>query len=495
MPVTDRKKQTGAQPSRRTALSFGAGVAGLLAAMAGPAEAAAHAPKPAPNTPVDVVVVGAGFAGLTTARRLRAAGHSVVVLEADDRVGGRTKAGMIAGEVVDLGGQWVGPTQTHLLALAKEYGVATYQQYATGKNIADVGGYRADYEGETPALAPDAMAEFVDVVTKIETTAATIPVLHPWDTADAALYDSMTIETWIVTNAKTEAVRSAMRVIVRALLSAEPTQVSMLCMLAYASASGGLAALISTRGGAQDSVFEGGVWQLAAKMAGDLGAAVVLNAPVTAIAQDDTGVTVSTASGSWRGRYAVVTVPPPLASRITYTPAMSAMRDGLTQRMPMGCVIKTHIAYARPFWREKGLTGLVLSDRTEFGPWFDHSPQHGATGGLVGFFDGGPAQRWADRSPEERKAQVLKDIALYLGDEALKPVDYIEEVWTCAPLHRGGYVASAVPGAITNFGRALLEPVGRIHWAGTETADAWVGYIDGAIRSGERAAAEVAKLL
>jgi monoamine oxidase len=286
-----------------------------------------------------------------------------------------------------------------------------------------------------------------------------------------------------------------MRVIVRALLSAEPTQVSMLCMLAYASASGGLAALISTRGGAQDSVFDGGVWQLVAKMAGDLGNTVVLNAQVHSIAQDDSGVTVSTTQGTWRGKYVVVTAPPPLASRIDYTPALPAMRDGLTQRMAMGCVIKTHIAYARPFWREKGLTGLVLSDRTEFGPWFDHSPQHGKTGGLVGFFDGGPAQRWADRSPEDRKAQVLKDIAVYLGDEALKPIDYIEEVWTRTPLHRGGYVASATPGTITNFGRALLEPVGRIHWAGTETAEAWVGYIDGAIRSGERAAVEIGKLL
>lgn len=226
-------------------------------------------------------------------------------------------------------------------------------------------------------------------------------------------------------------------------------------------------------------------------MASDLGGAVVLNAPVAKIAQDSSGVTVTTSGGQWRARYVIVSAPPPLASRIEYAPALSARRDGLTQRMPMGCVIKVHIAYARPFWRDKGYAGLVISDVVEFGPWFDHSPRHGATGALVGFFDGGPAQRWADRPPEERRAQVLNDIARYFGAPALKPIDYLEEVWTRDPLHRGGYVASAGPGVLTAFGSALREPVGRIHWAGTETADAWVGYFDGAIRSGERAAQEV----
>ena len=265
--------------------------------------------------------------------------------------------------------------------------------------------------------------------------------------------------------------------------------------MAYAGTAGGFTQLISTRGGAQDALFDGGAWQLAQRMAADLGPAVVLNAEVESIAQDDAGVTVATSNGRWRGRYVVVTAPPALASRIRYAPAMPALRDGFTQRMPLGCVIKVHVAYARPFWRDQGLTGLVLSDRTEFGPWFDHSPRGVSHGGLVGFFDGGPAQRWADRLESERRAQVLKDIAAYLGDAALTPIDYLEEVWTRSPLHRGGYVSVPTPGVITAFGPALRDPVGRIHWAGTETAEAWVGYIDGAIRSGERAAQDLATLL
>ncbi|MCC7265976.1 MAG: flavin monoamine oxidase family protein [Caulobacteraceae bacterium] len=484
--MTDHEEIRGAHPSRRAALGLGAGLASLAAA---PPKAAAA------NGGADVIVVGAGFAGLTAARDLRGAGHSVVVLEADDRVGGRTKPGRISGEVVDLGGQWVGPSQTRLLALAGAYGVATYPQFATGVSIADLAGRRADFEGEVPALEPAAMTEFAEVMGQIEALAAKIPGTRPWTFEAAGELDSQTIETWIVANAKTPAVRSAMRVLTRALLSAEPSQVSMLALATYAATAGGFGPLISTRGGAQDSMFEGGAWSLAARMAADLGPAVVLNAPVQSIRQDDAGVTVATPAGEWRARYVVVTAPPTLAGRIQYDPPMPAARDGLTQRMPMGCVIKVHVAYDKPFWRDRGLTGLVLSDRTEFGPWFDHSPRQGPGGGLVGFFDGGPAQRWADRSPADRRAQVLSDIALYFGDEALKPVDYIEEVWTRAATHRGGYVSAPGPGVITAFGAALYEPVGRIHWAGTETADVWVGYIDGAVRSGERVAEEIAKRL
>ncbi len=484
--------------SRRTALTFGAGAAGL-AAIQGSATAQTQsqaASRPADSSAsVDVVVVGAGFAGLTAARALRAAGHSVVVLEADDRVGGRTKPGKIAGETVDLGGQWVGPAQARLLALAKEYGVAVYPQFTAGKNILDVAGRRVTYEGETPGLSPMALVELALVIGKFEALARKVPASRPWEAPDAEANDAQTMETWILANAKSPAVRTVMRLAVRTLACAEASEISLLAMLAAASSAGGLNEMISTRGGAQDSMLRGGVWQLAARMAEELGSALVLDAPVTAIRQHEGGVTVQAGERQWRARYVVVTAPPSMAARIDYQPPLPAMRDGLTQRMPMGCVIKVHIAYERPFWRTQGLTGNVLSDRSEFGPWFDHSPEHGSAGGLVGFFAGRAAQRWAERSSDARREQVLKDVAVYLGDEAMKPVDFLEEVWTAAKWHRGGYGATPGLGVLTGFGPALREPVGRIYWAGTETAEAFAGYIDGAIRSGEHSAQEVARRL
>ncbi len=486
MKRTDKLSENG--PSRRATLGLGAGVLGLMGLEAGVAGAAEPA---APKALVDVVIVGAGFAGLTAARALRRAGRSVLVLEADDRVGGRTKAGRVAGETVDMGGQWVGPTQTRLLALAEEIGVPTYDQFTTGGNIIDIGGGQQTYKGEIPMLDPSIMAEFADVMGRLEGLAKQTPTPRAWESADAAKWDSQTVESWLQSNIRSPVVASFVRMMTRSVFSADASQISFLYFLGYASAAGGLGALTSTRGGAQERLFKDGVWQLAAKMAADLGSSVVLNAPVTAISQNETGVTVTTAQGDHRGRIAVVTAPPALASRIVYTPAMPAKRDSLTQRMPMGCVIKVHIAYDKPFWRTNGLSGMVLSDRTEFGPWFDHSPQAGSGGALVGFYNGGPAQRWADRTPAERRAQTLGDIARYFGDAALAPIDYQEEVWNRSPYHRGGFVSVPGPGVLTAFGSALAEPVGRIHWAGTETADAWVGYIDGAIRSGERVAKEV----
>lgn len=492
--MSDPTGREAAQMSRRSAIGIGVGAVGL-SAMRGAAHAEAPGGDAASVASVDVVVVGAGFAGLTAARALRAAGHSVVVLEADDRVGGRTKPGSIAGETVDLGGQWVGPAQDRLLALAREYGVAVYPQFTSGNNIVDLAGHRATYEGETPALGPMALAEFALVIGKFEALARQVPVLRPWEAPGVEAIDAQTMETWILANARSSAVRSAMRLLIRTLACAEAGEVSLLAMLAMASSAGGFNEMVSTRGGAQDAMLEGGVWQLAARMARELDPAVVLEAPVTAIAQDETGVSVWAGRRKWRGKYVIVTAPPSLAARIAYRPALPALRDGLMQRMPMGCVIKAHIAYARPFWRAQGLTGMVLSDSTEFGPWFDHSPVRGATGGLVGLFTGKSARRWADRSPQARRDQVLKDVAAYLGDEALKPIDYIEEVWAATTWQRGGYSSAPGPGVLSAFGPALREPVGRLHWAGTETAEAFSGYIEGAIRSGEHSAQEVARRL
>lgn len=474
--------------SRREALAIAA--AGIAVAGSTSASAAEEA-APA----VDVIVVGAGFAGLTAARALRRAGRSALVIEANDRVGGRTKAATLAGETIDIGGQWVGPTQTSLLALAAEYGVKTVRQYADGENIIDIRGRKARYRGETPDLAPADLEKFGGAVEKLQTLAGEITMPHPWLAAQAADWDSMTVETWLRTEVDSEPARELLRALVRAVMSSETADVSFLCFLAYIASAGGLEPLIATRDGAQDSLFEGSVWQIAAKIADELGSAVILGAPVSHIAQTGEEVVVTSPKGRWRAKRVIVTAPPAMAARIDYDPPLPALRDGLSQRMPIGSVIKIAIAYERPFWREQGLSGLVISDKTEFGPWFDRGTPQTKGGALVGFFDGAPARRWGDKTSEERRARVLDDLALYFGDAARKPVDYVEEVWTRSRYNRGGYVSVPGPGVLSAFGPALLEPVGRIHWAGTETAEAWAGYIDGAIRSGDRAAHEVIALL
>jgi monoamine oxidase len=438
---------------------------------------------------VDVVVVGAGFAGLTAARKLEQAGVSVVVLEADDRVGGRSMPGHVAGHVMDLGAQWVAPSQHHLLALAKELGVTTYPQYVEGEHIVDFAGRAARYrEGEDLPLEPGDLEEFGKLIGELDALAGKVDVAAPWKVAGADALDGQTFESWLLGATASEPVRSVFRQVARIVYCVEAGQVSLLTVAFLAAADEGIVHMMSTRGGAQDSVFDGGAWQLAAKMAEGLGDAVVVNAPVRSIAQTADEVTVTSDAGVWTAPLAVVTVAPPMAARISYDPPMPPSRDALTQRMPMGSIIKVHVAYQTPFWRAKGLSGAILSDRTVTGAWFDNSVPGVETGRLVGFFAGAAAQAWADRSPEDRRARALEDIATYLGPEAKAPIDYVDEVWAAAPWQRGCYWAVPVPGMWTAFGHALREPVGRIHWAGTETADVFIGYLDGAIQSGQRVA-------
>jgi monoamine oxidase len=440
---------------------------------------------------VDVVVVGAGFAGLTVARKLHQAGVSVVVLEADDRVGGRTMPGRIAGQVVDLGGQWLGVGQDHLLALANELGVPHYLQYTAGNHLLDISGRIATYtEGQNLPLLPADRQEFNRVTVALNLLTRTVNVAEPWNTPNAHALDNQTFETWLMNATTSEPARSTYRQIIRVVNCVEAGQLSVLEFLRFAATSGGIIHMISTTNGSQESLFEGGVWQLADKMADELGDAVVVNAPVRSISQSARSVTVSSDAGVWKAPLTVVTAAPPLAGRISYNPPMPPQRDLLTQRTPMGSVIKVHVAYATPFWRAQGLSGSIFSDRIETAFWLDRTIPGVKTGGLIGFWVGGSAQTRAERSPAARRAKVLQDLAFYLGPKAKKPIDYVERVWPAAPWQRGGYAVSVGPGVLTWFGPALREPVGRIHWAGTEIPDVSTGYIDGAIQSGERAAQE-----
>jgi monoamine oxidase len=231
---------------------------------------------------------------------------------------------------------------------------------------------------------------------------------------------------------------------------------------------------------------------VASRIAAELGEAVVLEAPVRAISQGAAGVLVKSEKGDWQGDYAIVAVPLPLSARITYEPVMPAERDILTQHMPMGSVIKYWVAYEKPFWRERGLNGMLQSDEppSQFISG-DMTPPEGRPGFLAGFIEAHNAMKWTGRPQEERKKLVIGRLVSFLGPEAAHPVDYEDQDWPADPWSRGCYGASMAPGIMTTVGRIIRQPHGRIHWAGTETSERWMGYVDGAVRSGERASAEV----
>ncbi|MGD9720508.1 MAG: flavin monoamine oxidase family protein [Pirellulales bacterium] len=448
-----------------------------------------------PDQVLDVIVVGAGLAGLCAARDLVRAGKSCVVLEARNRVGGRTQSELLAGEMIDVGGQWIGPKQHRLAALARELGVATFPQFHDGRKLLSWNGKLSGYDGDLPRFSILAQLELLRMDRRLKKLAAQVPPDAPWRAPRAAELDAMTVETWKLRNARTAGARLFLDVVTRAVLTSEPRDVSLLFFLSYLRWGQGLEHLISIKNGAQQERFVGGAQQLSQKLADGLAHRVVLQAPVRAIDQSAGSVVVHSDAGTFRARLAIVAVPPLLAGRIHYTAPLPARRDQLTSRLPMGSVIKYVVAYEKPFWREAGFSGEVVSDTGITVTTFDDSSHDGRHAALVTFSDGQSARDWADRSPAERQAAVLAEFVRFFGPQAARPIAFVEKNWNDDPWSGGCYVGVAGPGTLTAFGEALRTPCGRIHWSGTETATEWMGYLDGAIQSGERAAAEVCQRL
>jgi monoamine oxidase len=445
---------------------------------------------------VDVVVVGAGLAGLVTARQLTRSGRSVRVVEARDRVGGRTYDRVLDdGTRVELGGQWIGPTQDRVAALASELGMATFPTYNQGENVLDLAGRQKRYRGTIPMINPVVMADVGQAQARIERLARRVPLDAPWDDPRADVLDGQTVETWIRRNVASRPARDLLRLGVQAVFAAEARDLSLLHFLFYVHAGTSFDALLSTARGAQEQRFLDGPQALSVRIAADLGDAVWLEAPVRRIRQDDHGVAVTTDRGEVAGAYAVVAVPPTLAGRISYDPLLPAARDQLTQRMPMGSVIKVHVRYDEPFWRGDGLTGQATSDRGAVRVTFDNSPPDGATGTLLAFIEGAEARHWSAQDPADRHRVVIADLVRYFGRRAGDYSEIVEQDWSAEEWTRGCYGAHLAPGVWTAYGHALRTPCGRIHWAGTETASVWTGYLDGAVRSGERAASDLTALL
>jgi monoamine oxidase len=446
-----------------------------------------------PPQRVDVVVVGAGLAGLTAARDLLAADRSVLVLEARNRVGGRLlNHTLVGGAVVELGGQWVGPTQDRVLALAGELGVGMFPTYIEGEHFLAIDGEVKRYGGDDFALPKDALADVGETQQRLQEMAQTVPLDEPWRAAQAVAWDAQTADAWLAANSKTRIALGYWRTLIPALFSAEASEMSLLHLLFYCRSGGALERLVATSGGAQESRLEGGSQRLASLLADRLGDIVRLGAPVTAIRQDDGGVEVThDGGGVIKAGRAIVAVPPTLAGRIRYSPALPPIRDQLTQQVPMGYVTKVQVAYPEPFWRAEGLSGSVFSLDDVVSVIFDNSPSDLSCGVLLGFVEGAHARRAGKLPPDERRDLILSVLARYFGPRAAHPAEYIERDWAAEEWSRGCYGGRFGTGGWTGYGEALREAVGCVHWAGTETAEVWNGYMDGAVRSGERAAREV----
>ncbi|HSE08428.1 MAG TPA: FAD-dependent oxidoreductase [Nocardioidaceae bacterium] len=487
--------------SRRGVLGGMTVGAGALAAssLTIPAEAATRQGS-LPRS-VDVVVVGGGLSGLVAARRVAGSGRSVLVLEARDRVGGRILNHTLrSGSVIESGGAFVGPTQDHLLALARDLGVRTFKEYFTGENVYVSGGRSTRYEGTVPPdplILPDA----AQLIERINRMSREVPVDAPWAAANALEWDSTTFHDWVAENSVNPAVQNLLLSYLQPTFGSDGRDMSLLFLLWYIAASGNernpgsFERSSDTRGGAQDSRFVGGSGLIPQRLARRLGDMVALDAAVRRIEQRDDRVVVTSDRGVVRAQRVIVAAPPPTALAIDWFPLLPPKKMQLLQRMPMGQLMKADAVYEKPFWRKDGLTGMGVSDSGAVRVCFDNSPADAAVGVLLAFIGGSTWERYGVQPLAARRKAVLEGLARVVGPKALEPIEYVEHDWTHERWTMGGPVALLGAGTTTAFGPMIRKPFRRVHWAGTETSTYWSGYMDGAVRAGDRAGREVLERL
>ncbi|MGB0969970.1 MAG: flavin monoamine oxidase family protein [Mycobacterium sp.] len=441
---------------------------------------------------VDVVVVGGGYSGLSAAWALGIQGRSVVVCEARERVGGRAWTEKVPeGGWVDHGGQWIGPGQTRILELAKEMGVETFPTFQDGQYLLVFGGQRLVYSTDDPTRldlpVPEAdNQELLQVLAEIDTLSRTVPPHAPWEAPRAKEWDTQTADTWIEQNLTTDGAKFALHAAIVGYFSVEPSDLSFLHLLFYISSAGGLEELEASSLAWR---FREGAQEIPNRLAERLGDSVRYCSPVRKIDQTGGKVVVHTDTGSVQASRVIVAVSPQLASRIQYEPVLPPSRDQYTQRMPLGSVIKCHAVYPRAFWRDNNSNGQLLSEG-EVNSTFDNSPEDGVPGILVGFLEGAVARRWHERPEQDVREKMIATFVEHFGEQAARPQHFYYANWGAEPWSRGCYAGVPTPGTWIGYRDAVRKPVGRIHWAGTEASTEWAQYMEGAVRSGQRAAAE-----
>ena len=438
---------------------------------------------------LDVVVVGAGLAGLRAADLMSRAGVRVRVLEARGRVGGRTCSTSIGGARFDLGAQWVGPGQRRMLSLIKELRLETFPTWYQGTKILEVRGKVSTYRSAIPSLSLPALLELQWLLLRVNRMTDRVRAEAPMDDPRQLAWDRMSLARFADAHIRSRSVRGTFDAAVRVVFGAELEEISLLHFLAYSRAGGGFLKLVEIEDAAQQERLVEGAQEVANRLAKRV--SVTLESPVHRVEHGAAGVTVHTTQGPVNARFAIFALPPHLAGRVVYDPPLSAARDQLTQRYPMGTTIKLIATYEENFWRRQGFSGEAVCSGGPATVVFDNTSVDGRVPALLAFLVGGPGREWSTRGTAARRAGVLAQLARYFGNRALRPVEVVEKDWSVDPWSGGCPVASPMPGVLSSFGESLCAPIGRLHWAGTETAKVWTGYMEGALESAERVAGEL----
>jgi monoamine oxidase len=438
-----------------------------------------------------ICVIGAGYAGLSAARALTRANVDVLLLEARDRVGGRIWTVERQGHRIDIGGAWIAPAHDKLRELARDYDVALHPTYAHGDVVLTNGDDIRRFHGLVPPINPVQVASLGLGMARIDAMAKRVPIDEPWTARRAHAWDATSAAAWAARNLPPGTGRELLDAAVRGLMTCDPSEVSLLHLLYLVRSADGLRVLLSTEGGYQQDLVVGGMGTMAEHIAGELGERVRLRSPVRTVAQHDTGVRITTDEIEIEAERVVMAIPPALAIAVQFTPPLPPDKSQLLQRLPAGSIIKFVVIYEQAFWRADNACGQSLGIGHPIEMTLDAGPPSGAPGVITAFAFGPNGRRVATMSPDARRALVLDALATRFGSRAGTPLELVEQEWAAEEWSRGCFMAHMPPGVLTQYGHALRAPTGRVHWAGTETATVAHGAVEGAVRSGLRAADEV----
>lgn len=446
-----------------------------------------------------VIIVGGGISGLSAAKLLHDSKVDVVVLEARDRVGGRTftKRDPAVG-YVDLGGSYIGPTQHHLLRLSKELGLENYKieenedviYYSKGKRIC----YSTD--DSIPFKNPFVQLDVNNFLRTVDKMGKEIPADEPWNAPHAEEWDTMTYQDFVDKTCYTRQSKAVAKFLIEEPLASSKYESSLLWMLWFTKLCNGTKSMVSVTNGGQERKFIGGSQQISERIAARLGNSVIMNSAVVSVTQSSSGVTVKTLNGKiYNGDYIIMAIPTPLHMKIHYDPPLPPHRNQLIQRCPMGSVMKCIFYYETEFWKAKGFCGSSIIDVDEqnlLSSTYNDTKPDGSYPALVGFVMADQVRNVTNLTKEERKNIFVKCLYNVFGlKEFLEPRHYEEYNWMAEQYSGGCFPAMFPPGFLTRYGRFLRESIGRMYFAGTETATTWTGYMEGAIEAGERASREV----
>ncbi|WP_284987158.1 MULTISPECIES: flavin monoamine oxidase family protein [unclassified Arthrobacter] len=444
------------------------------------------------NLDRDVVIVGAGPSGLTAARELKKAGLSVAVLEARDRVGGRTWTDTIDGAMLEIGGQWVSPDQTALMALLDELGLEMYSRYRDGESVyIGADGKRTRYTGDSFPVNDTTKVEMDKLVAILDELAAEIGPTEPWAHPKARELDTISFHHWLRQNSSDEEACNNIGLFIAGGMLTKPAHAFSALQAVLMAASAGSFSHLTDEDFILDKRVVGGMQQVSLLQAAELGSDVILNSPVRTINWEDNKVTVVSEQATVNARYVIMAVPPNLYSRVSFNPPLPRRQHQMHQHQSLGLVIKVHAVYETPFWREDGLSGTGFSAGALVQEVYDNTNHGDTRGTLVGFVSDEKADAVFELSAEDRKKAILESIAGFLGDKALTPEVYYESDWGSEEWTRGAYASSYDLGGLHRYGKDQHANVGPIYWSSSDLAAEGYQHVDGAVRMGQATAARI----